>query len=205
MSHAFLGHPNEPPRRDTECLGLFSPTIGRLPRCGQILKSSEIIGPRTSIALICTCEFKAQISFPYFADLCHDDSLPRVCYVLHHALSIRSVASLAPYNLRCLFHCNHSDPHSVDREDAQKAGCRRASYRSRAFGRQARAQTWGGACYLCGVLFPILFLIAKPYKSNKFLRFHAIQAMILWAMLILLLATWFGPLRQFNLAHPPER
>lgn len=36
----------------------------------------------------------------------------------------------------------------------------------------------GAACYLAGVLFPIVFLTTEPYKSNRFLRFHSWQSII---------------------------
>ena len=39
----------------------------------------------------------------------------------------------------------------------------------------------GMYCYLAGVLFPIIFLTTKPYKSNRFVRFHAFQSLLFFA------------------------
>jgi uncharacterized membrane protein len=39
-------------------------------------------------------------------------------------------------------------------------------------------------CYLAGILFPIIYLTAEPYKSNRFIRFHAFQSIeftLAWA------------------------
>ena len=36
----------------------------------------------------------------------------------------------------------------------------------------------GMYCYLAGVLFPLLYLSAEPYKSNGFLRFHSFQSIM---------------------------
>ena len=36
----------------------------------------------------------------------------------------------------------------------------------------------GMYCYLAGVLFPIIYLSAEPYKSNSFLRFHSFQSIM---------------------------
>ena len=36
----------------------------------------------------------------------------------------------------------------------------------------------GMYCYLAGVLFPIIYLSAEPYKSNGFLRFHSFQSIM---------------------------
>lgn len=44
----------------------------------------------------------------------------------------------------------------------------------------------GMRCYLAGVLFPIIYLTVEPYKSNRFIRFHAFQSIeftIAWAAL----------------------
>jgi len=41
-------------------------------------------------------------------------------------------------------------------------------------------------CYLCGILFPFIYLTIEPYKSDRFIRFHAFQSIMLWL-------TW-GPL-----------
>ncbi len=34
----------------------------------------------------------------------------------------------------------------------------------------------GMRCYLAGILFPIIYLTTEPYKSNRFVRFHAFQS-----------------------------
>jgi uncharacterized membrane protein len=34
----------------------------------------------------------------------------------------------------------------------------------------------GMRCYLAGILFPIIYLTAEPYKTNRFIRFHAFQS-----------------------------
>jgi uncharacterized membrane protein len=34
----------------------------------------------------------------------------------------------------------------------------------------------GMLCYLGGILFPIIYLTTKPYKGNRFIRFHAFQS-----------------------------
>jgi uncharacterized membrane protein len=34
----------------------------------------------------------------------------------------------------------------------------------------------GMRCYLAGIFFPIIYLTAEPYKSSKFIRFHAFQS-----------------------------
>jgi uncharacterized membrane protein len=53
----------------------------------------------------------------------------------------------------------------------------------------------GVACYLAGVLFPIIFLTAEPYKSDGFVRFHSWQSIICfvlfgaWNVLLSLLPT----------------
>jgi uncharacterized membrane protein len=36
----------------------------------------------------------------------------------------------------------------------------------------------GVVCYLFGVLFAIVFLTTEPYKSNRFVRFHAFQSIL---------------------------
>ena len=48
----------------------------------------------------------------------------------------------------------------------------------------------GGGCYIAGVVVPILFLIAEPFKSNRFVRFHAFQAILFWVIICILL--WVG-------------
>ncbi len=42
----------------------------------------------------------------------------------------------------------------------------------------------GAACYLFGILFPVIFLLVEPTKSNRFVRFHAFQAIMFWMILI---------------------
>jgi uncharacterized membrane protein len=37
----------------------------------------------------------------------------------------------------------------------------------------------GGLCYLVGFISGIFFLAAEPYKSNRFVRFHAFQSIFL--------------------------
>jgi len=39
----------------------------------------------------------------------------------------------------------------------------------------------GAFCYLAGVLFPIIYLTTEPYKSNRFIRFHAFQSIFFFA------------------------
>ncbi len=51
----------------------------------------------------------------------------------------------------------------------------------------------GAACYLFGILFPILFLLVEPFKSNRFIRFHAFQAIIFWMILIPLKLARYSP------------
>jgi uncharacterized membrane protein len=46
----------------------------------------------------------------------------------------------------------------------------------------------GVACYLAGVLFPIIFLATEPYKSNRFIRFHSFQSIIFF----LIVGAWQG-------------
>ncbi len=44
----------------------------------------------------------------------------------------------------------------------------------------------GMRCYLAGILFPIIYLTAEPYKTNRFIRFHAFQSIeftMAWAAL----------------------
>jgi hypothetical protein len=36
----------------------------------------------------------------------------------------------------------------------------------------------GAACYLAGILFPIVSPTTEPYKSNRFLRFHSWESII---------------------------
>jgi uncharacterized membrane protein len=36
----------------------------------------------------------------------------------------------------------------------------------------------GMYCYLVGVLFPLVYLSAEPYKRNSFLRFHSFQSIM---------------------------
>jgi uncharacterized membrane protein len=36
----------------------------------------------------------------------------------------------------------------------------------------------GMRCYLAGILFPIIYLTTEPYRSNKFVRFHAFQSIL---------------------------
>lgn len=54
----------------------------------------------------------------------------------------------------------------------------------------------GGSCYIAGVLFPILFLMAEPFKSNRFVRFHAFQATLFWAIICILL--WVDSYPRWN-------
>ncbi len=44
----------------------------------------------------------------------------------------------------------------------------------------------GLGCYLWGVLLATIFLAAKPYRTNQFVRFHAFQSLLLFATLFLL-------------------
>jgi uncharacterized membrane protein len=37
----------------------------------------------------------------------------------------------------------------------------------------------GGLCYLAGFITGIFFLVAEPYKRDRFVRFHAFQAIFL--------------------------
>jgi len=43
----------------------------------------------------------------------------------------------------------------------------------------------GGLCYLIGFITGIFFLVVEPYKRDRFVRFHALQA-------ILLSVAWFA-------------
>jgi len=48
----------------------------------------------------------------------------------------------------------------------------------------------GLRCYLAGILFPIIYLTTAPYKTNRFIRFHAFQSIaftIVYAALIIVL------------------
>ena len=38
----------------------------------------------------------------------------------------------------------------------------------------------GACCYIAGVLFPIIYLSTEPYKSDRFVRFHACQSIVLF-------------------------
>ncbi len=46
----------------------------------------------------------------------------------------------------------------------------------------------GLRCYLAGILFPIIYLTTAPYKTSRFVRFHAFQSilfMMVWAALMI--------------------
>jgi uncharacterized membrane protein len=40
----------------------------------------------------------------------------------------------------------------------------------------------GLRCYLAGILFPIIYLTTAPYKTNRFVRFHAFQSILFTIM-----------------------
>jgi len=47
----------------------------------------------------------------------------------------------------------------------------------------------GMRCYLAGILFPIIYLTAEPYKTDRFIRFHAFQSIeftMAWAALTII-------------------
>jgi uncharacterized membrane protein len=54
---------------------------------------------------------------------------------------------------------------------------------------EANAKTASGhgwQCYIAGIGFPIIYLLTEPYKSNRFIRFHAFQSIaftVLWVAL----------------------
>jgi uncharacterized membrane protein len=53
----------------------------------------------------------------------------------------------------------------------------------------------GGVCYICGVLFPLVYLLSVPRdRQNRFLRFHCFQCLFLFTVLIPLLLVRSGPL-----------
>lgn len=52
----------------------------------------------------------------------------------------------------------------------------------------------GLLCYCpawIGLIASIVFLVAEPYKSNKFIRFHAFQSLFLHAALIVIGIAWW--------------
>ncbi len=49
-------------------------------------------------------------------------------------------------------------------------------------------------CYLFGILFAIIFLLAKPYKCNRFIRFHAVQSLIFFAIWLFIVPVTFSQL-----------
>jgi uncharacterized membrane protein len=44
----------------------------------------------------------------------------------------------------------------------------------------------GVRCYLAGILFPIIYLTNEPYKSNRFVRFHAFQSIVFTSIWVVL-------------------
>lgn len=38
----------------------------------------------------------------------------------------------------------------------------------------------GALCYILGIITGIIFLVIDPYKSNRFVRFHAFQSIFFW-------------------------
>jgi uncharacterized membrane protein len=40
----------------------------------------------------------------------------------------------------------------------------------------------GMLCYILGIITGIIFLVMDPYKSNRFIRFHAFQSIFFWVV-----------------------
>ena len=40
----------------------------------------------------------------------------------------------------------------------------------------------GALCYILGIITGIIFLVIDPYKSNRFVRFHAFQSIFFWVV-----------------------
>jgi uncharacterized membrane protein len=38
----------------------------------------------------------------------------------------------------------------------------------------------GMLCYILGIITGVIFLVLEPYKSNRFVRFHAFQSIFFW-------------------------
>jgi len=58
-------------------------------------------------------------------------------------------------------------------------------------GRELQSNVAAGLCYLIGFISGIFFLVVDPYKSDRFVRFHAFQAIFLsvvWFALYFLFA-----------------
>jgi uncharacterized membrane protein len=48
----------------------------------------------------------------------------------------------------------------------------------------------GMLCYILGVITGIVFLVLEPYKTNRFVRFHAFQSIFFWAVCFAFWMVW---------------
>lgn len=48
----------------------------------------------------------------------------------------------------------------------------------------------GLLCYILGIITGIIFLVLEPYKSNRFVRFHAFQSIFYWLVCFAFLMIW---------------
>jgi uncharacterized membrane protein len=53
-----------------------------------------------------------------------------------------------------------------------------------------QANTAGALAYLAGIITGILFLVIEPYKSDRFVRFHAFQSLFFNVAWIALWIAW---------------
>ena len=51
---------------------------------------------------------------------------------------------------------------------------------------------WGLLCYIINLVFPIIVLVSEDKKNRPFLRYHAVQALALYVVYIVLGTITFG-------------
>ena len=48
----------------------------------------------------------------------------------------------------------------------------------------------GAFCYILGIITGVIFLVLEPYKNNRFVRFHAFQSILFWAVCFAFWIVW---------------
>lgn len=48
----------------------------------------------------------------------------------------------------------------------------------------------GALCYIAGIVTGIVFLVLEPYNKNRFVRFHAFQAIFFWIACFAFYVVW---------------
>lgn len=48
----------------------------------------------------------------------------------------------------------------------------------------------GLLCYILGIVTGVVFLLIEPYKSNRFVRFHAFQSIFYWLACFAVVIVW---------------